>query len=150
MKATSYVALAISCFIAGSTSAPTPELIDLTGVVGSIANGNTAGNGNGNGNGIGNGNQAGNNNLINIGLKERGLVDSLAGALGSITKPSAGNGNSNGNGNGDGNSVGNGNQAGNGNTVNLGDVNVPSVTLPEIELPDINLSPSINMARSPV
>lgn len=137
MKTTSYIAVALACFVANSISAPTPALKDglpgITGILGSITepsagdgnkiigngqnngngngNGNAAGNGNGDGNSAGNGNQGGNGNSINFGMKERGMVSDLTGGLkggvngvvGSITHPSAGNGNTI-----DGNGVGNG------------------------------------------
>ncbi|KAJ4305271.1 hypothetical protein N0V90_000802 [Kalmusia sp. IMI 367209] len=166
MKTISYAALALSCLVASTIAAPTPRasLEEVTGIIGSITNpsagngnnivgngqnngngngnGNAIGNGNGDGNGVGNGNQGGNYNVINLGgLKQRDVVEelepSLSGVVGSVTKPSAGDGNtitgngngngngngsgnSAGNGNGNGNSAGNGNQALNGNVVNLG------------------------------
>ncbi|KAF3008421.1 Extracellular matrix protein fras1 [Curvularia kusanoi] len=133
----------------------------LTGILGSITNpkagsgnsflgngagsgnnngqGNTAGNNNGNDNSAGNGNIAGSGNTVtfpSIGLKERAADGGLTALLGSITNPSAGDGNkflgngagsgnnngqgnTAGNNNGNGNTVGSGNEAGSGNTINF-------------------------------
>ena len=119
MKPTGYVALALSCFITTSFSAPILGLDgtvgSITGVLGSITspsagndnfigdngvgngnnngNSNSAGNGNGNGNSAGNSNQAGSGNTITPRVKARALGDSITGILGSITNPSAGVGN---------------------------------------------------------
>ncbi|KAJ4350516.1 uncharacterized protein N0V89_009137 [Didymosphaeria variabile] len=127
MKTTNYVALALSCLFASSISAPTPGgdgLKEVTGILGSITdpsagdgnkiigngqdngnsngNGNAAGNGNGDGNSAGNGNQGGNGNAINF--ERRGnSEEGLTAVLGSITNPSAGDGNTI-----DGNGAGNG------------------------------------------
>lgn len=80
-------------------------------------NGNEAGDKNGNQNAAGDGNKFGNGNKFEVDdLSKRGHSEGATEIIGSITHPSAGNGNDiEGNGDGNGNGNGNGNKAGNGN-----------------------------------
>jgi hypothetical protein len=106
MRTSTSLTLALACLFTTSLAAPTPRA-DVTSVLGSITNpsaldlnkliGNLNGNGNGNGNGNSAGEGNGNDNVAGSGntisLKERELVDDVKSILGSITNPSALNGN---------------------------------------------------------